>query len=208
MNKRPFLLGLGTGLIVGAMLLQLMIVGQQQKDRLVNRGQDEQTEADAPSYSQAELDQRIAEERERITKELQEAQKKQEPAGGKPAEEVPAASKPAAGQADPEANKKAAAGNGTGAAIDQAVKKTEPAAKRIIVRIEPGSSVTEIADLLADKGIISDKKTFTSLMRSTKIRAGYFPFEGKKTVKEVKAIITSKPLSPEEAKKEISLGQG
>ena len=148
MNKRPFLLGLGTGLIVGAMLLQLMIVGQQQKDRLVNRGQDEQTEAaDSPSYTQAELDQRIAEERERVTKELQEAQKKQEPACGKPAEEVPSASKPETNQSKTSANNNAASGK-TGAASNQTDQKAEPAAKRIIVRIEPGSSVTEVADLL------------------------------------------------------------
>ncbi|UVI32527.1 endolytic transglycosylase MltG [Paenibacillus spongiae] len=205
MNKRPFLMGLGIGLILGAMLLQLMIAGQQQKDKLTSREQDGQSgTAVMPTYTQEELDKRIAEERERVTKELQDRNANQDKAAKSPAADAPPASKPEASQAVPQADKSAAGSGKTGQTAEQGGTKTEPASKRIIVRIEPGSSVTEVAELLADKGIISNKKAFTNLMRTTKIRAGYFPFEGNMTVNEVKKIITSKPLSPELAKKEMS----
>jgi gas vesicle protein len=34
MNKRPFLFGLGVGIIVGAALLQLMLIGEKQMSSL------------------------------------------------------------------------------------------------------------------------------------------------------------------------------
>src|SRR5690606_6713212 len=50
------------------------------------------------------------------------------------------------------------------------------ASKRYILRIEPGKSITHTAALLQRHHIISDQKSFTSLLTKdqTEIRAGYF----------------------------------
>ncbi len=63
MNKRPFLFGLGVGIIVGAALLQFMLIGEKQASSLDDFDKKTKT---AVTYTQADLDKRLAEERERI----------------------------------------------------------------------------------------------------------------------------------------------
>ncbi|SFI52701.1 hypothetical protein SAMN02799624_01210 [Paenibacillus sp. UNC496MF] len=188
MNRRTFLFGLGVGIILGAGLLQLMLIGEKQAEGL---NALPETKAEIKTYSQADLDKAIADERERVRAELQPktATDNAEPsaAPGK------AADKPAAGAEDGKAGKPSAS-----AGEDKAA---EPA--RTIVRIPPNASVSETAELLADRGIIADKQAFIDLMRSNTIRAGYFSFQGKPTLQQVRGIVTGQPLDPETAKREL-----
>ena len=55
MNKRPFLFGLGVGIIVGAALLQLMLIGEKQTSSLDDFDKGTKT---AVTYTQADLDKR------------------------------------------------------------------------------------------------------------------------------------------------------
>ncbi|MBW7473269.1 hypothetical protein K0T92_00765 [Paenibacillus oenotherae] len=194
MNKRPFLLGLGIGLIIGAALLQLMLVGQQQADNLDHFNQDTDTSG-SKLYTQEELDSKLAEAAERIrAEEMQKVQKAKD-------EEQKAE------DAKPEANKDTSVPQpqpkAPSAAEGKAAKDSEPG--RTIVRIVPGSDLTETAALLEKHGVIENQKSFISLMRkeSNKIRAGYFAFEGDLTLQQVKKVITGQPLPPEEAKRQL-----
>ena len=50
--------------------------------------------------------------------------------------------------------------------------------KRRIIRIPPNATVTQMAELFQNNGVIKDKQVFIDLMRKVIIRAGYFAFEG------------------------------
>ncbi|BBH20844.1 hypothetical protein Back11_21890 [Paenibacillus baekrokdamisoli] len=181
MNKRPFLFGLGIGIILGAALLQLMLIGERQATSLNDYKKQEADQTN--TYTQADLDKRLAEERVRIQAEMKVSTSKNEP---KSAEE-PIKSAPVK-----EVFK------------DKPVtQQTESKEKRIIMRIPPNSSVTETADLLVKNGVIKDRRAFINLMRKVIIRAGYFAFDGKPTLKEIKTIITGKPIPPSEVQAEL-----
>ncbi|MBO7746626.1 hypothetical protein I8J29_20625 [Paenibacillus sp. MWE-103] len=188
MNRRTFLFGLGVGIILGAGLLQLMLIGEKQAEGL---NALPETMAEVKTYSQADLDKAVADERERVRAELlpKTATENAKPSSA-PGE---AADKPAAGAKDEKAGKPAAS-DGEDKAVDQA---------RTIVRIPPNASVSETAELLAERGIIADKQAFIDLMRLKTIRAGYFSFQGKPTLQQVRGIVTSQPLDPETAKRDL-----
>jgi len=63
-SRKSFLIGLGTGIITGALLLQLMLIGREQEEKLSDRLPD--TNASEVMYTQEELDKRLEEERQRI----------------------------------------------------------------------------------------------------------------------------------------------
>lgn len=236
MNKRPFLLGLGIGLIVGAALLQLMIVGQQQAGSLDNYNKDSDS-AGAKLYSQEEFDKKLAEESERIRAEEQQkartdktqgegtqdqknpeedtqAQDAKEPKIDEQAGEAKAdagVSNNASGKGEETvvsadaAGKKEAADTSANTPKAQADSAGQKKSSRTIVRIVPGSDLTETAALLNKHGVIDSQKQFITLMRkeSNKIRAGYFAFEDDLTLQQVKKIVTGQPMDPEAAEKEL-----
>lgn len=195
MNKRPFLFGLGVGINVGAALLQLMLIGEKQASSLDDFDKGTKTSV---TYTQADLDKRLAEEKERIQTEVSKEAKlhKEIPKQDKAAqnelknEEQPAIPTPAA------ADQKSA---------DQQTgeTKTTGSAQRILLHIPANSSVTETADLLFKMAVIHNKQTFINLMRKDIIRAGYFAFEGSPTLQQVKTIITSTPIPPAQAEAEL-----
>ncbi|RAP76234.1 endolytic transglycosylase MltG [Paenibacillus montanisoli] len=157
MNKRIFLFGVGIGIMIGAALLQLMLIGEKQ----VNVPDPLTQDISEPlAYSQEELDKAVADERKRVEDELKQQQQLQKEAAS-------------------------------------AKKDKESAAKSTVVRIPPNSNITETADQLEAKGVISDKQAFIDLMRNTKIRAGYFAFKAGLSMDQVRNVITSKPNSSE-----------
>ncbi|GGD68141.1 hypothetical protein [Paenibacillus nasutitermitis] len=202
MDKRPFLFGLGVGIMIGAVLLQLMLVGEKQADGLQNY---EQQNDDEKLYSQSELDQLLDSERAKHKAELD----KQASAAQEDKQTIPdPAQKSDTGESvKPE--------NGAGKQPETkpgsvkpnsdkpAESSQEEEAKRIIVRIPPNTNLTDTAQLLAENNIIADKKAFIDLMRNVKVRAGYFRFTGTPSVKQVKKIITGEPIPPKEAEAEM-----
>lgn len=183
MNKRPFLFGLGVGIIVGAALLQLMLIGEKQASSLDDFDKGTKT---AVTYTQADLDKRLAEERARIQTDVsKEAQSHKE--APKPNTAKPTSS----------------AAEGKSGNQQEGETKAADKAQRILLHIPANSSVTETADLLFKMAVIHNKQTFINLMRKDIIRAGYFAFEGSPTLQQVKTIITSKPIPPEQAEAEL-----
>jgi hypothetical protein len=176
MNKRPFLFGVGIGIVIGATLLQLMLIGERQ---VAESGNLDKETAVSKTYTQAEVDQRLTEERSRIRTELQQEfdkrQKEKEKEKEKPTE--------------------------------VAKENTADSTDRIrseIVRIPPNASLLETANILEANKLISDKKSFLDLMRNVKVRAGYFLFVGQPTLQQVKDVITSTPLPTKVVETELA----
>ncbi|MBB3109421.1 hypothetical protein FHS18_001473 [Paenibacillus phyllosphaerae] len=222
MNKRTFMLGFGTGIIVGAALLQLFLIGQ-------GAGLTTPLNDEGATYTQEELDQRIVEERAKFEAELTKGQtegaagttKTAQPTGNantatQPSTGQNAAKQPATGQAT--TTKQPAAGQtattkqptaGTAAGTTGTVQTSEEvigigANGRLILRILPGKALQDVANLLYDNKVIADKKTFIAQMRGKTIRAGYFGFAGKLTLKQVLNVLTSKPIPQKQALEEIA----
>jgi hypothetical protein len=188
-DKRSLLLGLGIGLVAGALLLQLMLVGREQSERLADI--DRLSGEDA-LYTQSEVDALIAEAEERLRRQL-----RQEPAGegtdagnavDRPSDEGAREGDPPSGAGDPAVNESGQHGEKESGDADGADSAIE-------VRIRPGMTLTETAELLESEGVIEDANALMELMArmSTKIRAGYYTFTGNETLEEIRTILTSPP---------------
>lgn len=186
-DKRSFLLGLGIGLIAGALMLQLMLAGRAQSERLADIGRLSGEDA---LYTQSELDERIAEAEDRIRRELS-----REMAGPGPETDGSADVSPdhsEAGSPDGGGN----AGANAGQDAESADAAADDAAEGgITVRIKPGMTLTQTARLLESEGVVGDADALVELMArmSTRIRAGYYTFTGDETLEEVRTMITSPP---------------
>jgi hypothetical protein len=182
-NKRSFFLGLGIGIIVGAMLLQLFHLGEDSQNRLEEIGQ-EMGQGGLPTSSAA-LSGSASPEKNEIS-----------------------------ATADPNAD----SGNDATVQTTQSEPSVKPAATPnteqngseeeqepvpFVVRIEPGMSLTETAELLQSKGAIDDSRAFIDVMKSSglRVRAGYFLFEkGMVDAEQAAGIVSSKPITADQAK--------
>lgn len=200
MSKRSFLTGLGTGVIVGAVLLQLFLIGQGHES-----GSSDPL-AVGDTYTQEEVDLMLEDERAKVKAEIAEQEKaaagnQKAPAAGttqtpaKTTTQTPAKTTPAAGQ------------TGTAATTGQKTSASpiyEGANGRTIIRILPGKGVKDAANLLYESKMITDKKAFLTLMKGKTVRAGYFGFTGNLTLKQVRDILTSSPIPAKKAEAEIA----
>ncbi|WP_274651517.1 hypothetical protein [Paenibacillus humicola] len=208
MLKRPFLFGLGVGVMAGAALLQLLLIGEHAPQRMEPAAGPA---AKTPLYTQAELDLRLAEERSRVLEELKRQNAGQQAAADAKTEAQAETAKDAAGalqsqDADQARSNRAGAADPSKRGTGLSRTPQQTASKRVIVRIPPNASLDEAAGLLAAKHVVSDKKAFIDRMQdgSGKIRAGYFAFEGSPGIAEVVKIVTGKPLPPDEAQAEMN----
>jgi len=186
-NRRSFMMGVGVGIIIGAMLLQLFQIGESGRrsledfDRLI-----EEESGPSPSSAGGEESAGQAGEPPAPTAASDEAAPK---AGGAEAgadgESAPARTA-SPDDAEPSPDDAASAG----------------VARELVVRIEPGTSLAKSAELLAERGIIASASAFvTEMKRSNKrVRAGYFLFREGIGVEEAVKIVTGQPLNPDEAK--------
>jgi len=200
-DKRSLLLGLGIGLIAGAVLLQLMLAGREQSARLADI---DRITGDDALYTQSELDARIAEAEERVRREYEQAAAAAGEADAGKTDDTPEAGETGGSGASSavESGGSLSAESGEPSANDagqtgeaEAGNSDEGANANINVRIKPGMTLTETAGLLKSKGVIDDADALMELMArmSTKIRAGYYTFTGNETLEEVRKIITSPP---------------
>ncbi|TYP77625.1 hypothetical protein [Paenibacillus methanolicus] len=205
MSKRSFLTGLGTGVIIGAVLLQLFLIGQ---------GHDSGSAdplAAGDTYTQEEVDLMLEDERAKVKAEIAEQEKAAANAQKKPTAgttQTPAnTTTPAAGQ-KPAAATGSTANTGSAAGTAGQKQTTSPiyegANGRTIIRILPGKGVQDAANLLFESEIITDKKALLTLMKGKTVRAGYFGFSGNLTLKQVRDILTSTPISAKKAEAEIA----
>ncbi|WP_336772248.1 hypothetical protein [Paenibacillus sp. MMO-58] len=186
-KNRSFIAGLGVGIIAGAILLQLMQIGDESQQKLSNGFND----GEPKLYTQAELDEKLAEERDKAS---QNAVTTEKPAAQKPEESpVVKASEPPADSGKNDDKK----------AEEAAAEKPAAAAVKRQVRITGGMNLTDTAELLSEQKLISDKDAFIKAMKNKPVRAGYFIFEGNPTVADIIRILTSQPLTKSEFEQQM-----
>lgn len=201
---RMFWTGLGVGIMAGALLLQLLLAGQGGAAL-----PDPPDGAAVYTAEEAELLVQAAVERTRAEMaEAEEADGDPSP-GAQPAPSiVPAASPQPSGSpaASPSARPSPAAAPKGGTKSESAKPSGKPAESLpvVVIRIEPGSSLTETASLLKERNLIASEKGFLDYMEKQRpvplVRAGYFKIEGKPGLEKLKKILASQPMEPAEGK--------
>jgi hypothetical protein len=184
-RNRTFLLGLGIGLAMGAVLLQLMLVGRAATDQTE---QIDQMNGEDALYTQQELDERIADAEAKIRAELQ-AEDEADDSGNDSAAKT--ADKTVLGEDEPKAKPDERQ------AAEPAAKPESVVVEKLPVRIKPGMKLGEVVELLHSKGIIKDERVFLVLMSdlSTEIEAGFYFFDGELSPADVKRILMSPPFA-------------
>ncbi|GIO29972.1 MULTISPECIES: endolytic transglycosylase MltG [Paenibacillus] len=201
-KNRSFMIGLGSGLLAGALLLQLMNAGAEQQVssrppeavKLTKDQLQEQAEALGLQIIDADDDRMTEEEwKQRMIDKSAKPQGSgvKAPAAGQKAEAPKTPEKPAV------PDSKAAgqtAGKETGSGVN---KPKAPEAPPITVKIASGSNLTDVADKLKKSGVISDAAAFVEKGRgqkmSTKIRSGTYEFAPGEDFTSIIAKITTKP---------------
>ncbi|OZB97828.1 hypothetical protein [Paenibacillus sp. XY044] len=207
-RNRTFMMGLGIGLLLGSLLLQLMIFGQG-ADR-----QSGETPA-AASLTKEELEQQaealdlkvVGNEDKLMTEEewkQQMVEQSSVPKGSaaKSPDAADTAKQPA--QPDkpqqPTASKQPQSGS-QGSGDDKAAKQPQspsvPASKTVEVKIASGNNLEDVAGKLEKAGVIADANQFVqkgrSLKISTKIQTGRYAFTAGEDFSSIIAKITTKP---------------
>ena len=181
-NRRTFLQGLGTGIIIGAILLQLFNLGQDSQENLKNIGEQLENVELEPSGDESKSGQQNQEDAE------QEPELTSEPT--------------------PEADAGSEAENSDNAAESSSETGEAALGALRLIRIEPGMSLEEISVILTDNRIIDSQEAsaFVNKMVADKklARAGYYAMPVGFGVEAVIEAVVSQPLSKEEAERKIS----
>lgn len=201
-KNRSFMIGLGSGLLVGALLLQLMNAGTgasvvPQASEVVKPTKEQlQEQAEALGLKLVEADDKRMTEEEWKRQMMDKSAKPQgspvkAPEAGQKAEAPKTPEKPAAPAS------KASGQPAANAAADGINKPKTPEAPLISVKIASGSNLTDVADKLKKSGVISDAAAFVEtgrgLKMSTKIRSGTYEFAKGEDFDSIIAKITTKP---------------
>ncbi|PWW06425.1 hypothetical protein DFQ01_103328 [Paenibacillus cellulosilyticus] len=196
-KDRRFLSGLGAGIVAGALLLQLMTMGQQ------SASLPDSEQSDQPMYSEQEVQEMIEKAKADAKAEAdtnaaagEQASTEGEQVKTPEAPEAPKQPEDAKAAVQPEQPSSPVA---DAAAEEEAQSTTVE--KQVVIRIQPGANLTSTAKILSDNGLITSQSKFISKMKSDKklVRAGYFAFKGEPTLDEVITTLTSKPLTESEA---------
>ncbi|QJC52258.1 endolytic transglycosylase MltG [Paenibacillus albicereus] len=191
MFSRPFWAGLGLGIMAGALLLQLLLAGQA--------GEPLPDPPPDAVYTAEEADLLVQAAVERAKAEMAEAA---EAAASSGPQAEPEPSLPPSGSPKLTPSAPPAASPPKAEAKPSATPSKKTAA--VVIRIEPGSSLTDTASLLKKHGLIASEKGFLDYMEKQRpvplVRAGYFKIEGKPGLGDLKAILAGQPMDPGEGK--------
>lgn len=182
LKNRTFLFGLGTGIIIGALLFQLMLSGEQSRQRL----NEKDSSADEKSYTQVEVDTLLKAERDsmQLNQEIN--------TGVEDSQSKPTATAVPVKEESSKSDKNE---------INPTVSQEQKAPVKHVIRIEAGLGLSKTAELLASQNIIEDQAVFVNKMKKSKqlVRAGYFLFQENITADAAIAIVTGEPLTKEQA---------
>ncbi|WP_152402261.1 endolytic transglycosylase MltG [Paenibacillus cellulositrophicus] len=204
-RNRTFMMGLGLGLLLGALLLQLMILGQ-------GTGRPAGEVPSAASLTKEELEQQaetmdlkvVGKEDKLMTEEewkQQMVEQSSVPKGdaAKAPKATDAGKQPDKPQ-QPAASKQPKSvtpGSGEASAAKQPQTPSVPAAKAVEVKIASGNNLEDVAGKLEKAGVIADADQFVqkgrSLKISTKIQTGQYTFSPGEEFSSIIAKITTKP---------------
>lgn len=202
-KNRVFMLGLGTGLVIGAVLLQLMMLGERSMSSTLPQEQQwtkEQIEQGAKSLNLTVVD----DEEERMTEEQWKEKMKKDNGDTSATSVVPptkteAAQKPKSPQ-NPDKPKPE---NNTSNEASPTIKK--PAIPKnadpvqIRYEITKGSNLSHVADGLKQAGVITDKQAFIKAATAKKInqsiQMGTYTFKAGENYQSIIKKISEKPSS-------------
>jgi len=204
-RNRQFMMGLGAGLIAGALLLQLMMIGQG-TGKLRTKAEVEQAAA-LLNLKVVEAEQELLTEEEwkkeregEGTAGEQQADPPKQPktpdAPGTPEQPVqPESSKKPETSKAPEASKPP--GETAAPKTETPVKPQAPQKTTVTYKISAGSTLSGVAEGLEKSGVIADKTAFLKEAKSkkinTKIRTGTFTFELGEEIGSIISKITAAP---------------
>ncbi|MHA7963060.1 hypothetical protein ACX93W_02870 [Paenibacillus sp. CAU 1782] len=199
-NKRSFLIGLGLGIIIGALLLELFYMGEASQRGLEGIGRELEQATQQPlatSSSSPELDSSNNDRQSDAGQATPEPSPQPEQADQETSAEKPDV---APESTDEQGGETAQSEASTPASQDPGHNESSS----VIVRIPYASSLTEAAEMLAAAGVLESAESFANEMKSRNkvVRAGYFLFPpGVSSRDDVIEIITGIPLPPKEAEK-------
>lgn len=178
-NKRYFMMGIGTGIIIGALMLQLIYIAQTS----ITTGDEQKL------YTEEEVAELLAARQPSST-------------SGTVQNGVDSKGEPSS---DPQgADENASEPTPTNIPSPTIVPSPSPSSEptQHILRIYPGTNLTEAAALLVDNHIIDEdqSQTFMSLMKKGEkvVRAGWFKFHEQMTPEEAIKVVTGVPLPKNE----------
>lgn len=179
-RNRQFMTGLGIGLIVGALLLQIMMIGQGPNGKLQTKEQIEQAAA-ALNLKVVSADQEL------LTEEEWQEKAEQEQAGldeGIKSENPVDPSNPDAPNTPGAPDDPDLPGGKGAVSVPETTSPAspkEPDKATVTYKISHGSTLTGVAEGLLKAGVISDKEAFLQAAKDKKInykvRTGTFTFE-------------------------------
>lgn len=179
-RNRQFMTGLGIGLIVGALLLQIMMIGQGPNGKLQTKEQIEQAAA-ALNLKVVSADQEL------LTEEEWQEKAEQEQAGldeGIESEDPADPSNPDAPNTPGAPDDPDLPGGEGAVSVPETTSPAspkEPDKATVTYKISHGSTLTGVAEGLLKAGVISDKEAFLQAAKDKKInykvRTGTFTFE-------------------------------
>lgn len=200
-KNRTFMMGVGTGLVVGAVLLQLMWVGQGTTASETQSLTKEELTAAAEA-----LDLQVVERSDELmTEEQWEAKKLEVNEDGEPADTDPTlkpdSKKPVVPQKPKQPDADANADKKESPQVNKPVEPKTPAKAKtsIQVRIAAGNNLSDVANSLLTAGVIEDKQAFISKATEKKInrtiQSGTYSFIAGESYNSIITKITAKPSS-------------
>ncbi|SDT46402.1 hypothetical protein SAMN05444162_4413 [Paenibacillaceae bacterium GAS479] len=214
--SRSFWTGLGLGIMIGALLLQLLLIGQTAPE-LDNTAvsADEQpvyTVEEAEALAQTAVARALADwdktgESKGTGTEQTSATGSGSGKGSKPSPTPTTAAGKGVKDAGTPSTKPNTSTKSQPAASSKPVSKGKASPKpetELVIRIMPGSNLTDTAALLKKHGLVDSEQSFIRYMEGQKtaanIRAGYFKIIGNPDLAAIKATITGQPMDPKEGR--------
>lgn len=208
-KNRSFMLGMGAGLIVGALLLQLAIIGQGQTQQSASKSTDltrEQVEtaANRMNLQVTDTTDKLMTEEDWRNKVIQEGSKhpkvpEKAETAKKPAVPKTPVNAPASNASKPSEGKKLSStlSQDAGTGGSSVTPPKEPIVPEIQYRITAGSNLENVAKGLAQAGVVSDSGAFKQAAIdkkiNTKIRTGSYNFTKGEDFSSIIKKITTKP---------------
>lgn len=194
MHKRSLVLGIGIGIIIGALLLQLFNLGSESQVKLNDISSQINGEEPSEQASQAENGNSGNEAVDPTTSLEPTPTTSIEPV------QTPAIEESVAPQLiTPEQS----------AAPTPEPAQTPAAAevKQYVLRVHPGKSVSQTAKLLVENHIIQDADSFAAYLKekSTSIRAGFFLVQESSSNEQIRKLVSGEPLTEAERKAYIEV---
>ncbi|ANS74027.1 hypothetical protein AWM70_05115 [Paenibacillus yonginensis] len=182
MRNRHFLFGLGAGLIIGALLLQLMNVAQTQP-QMLNTEEEVRNAAKALGLKVYDSSEQVYSEQE--WKERENGEPAGTTASAPPSPSSPEEPSEPSTPAEPSTPSKA-----------EAPAPSPAPAEMVDIRIPAGSTLSQVADRLKSAGVITDKEAFVQLAKKWNatriIQTGTFTFTKGESFKSITNKITKK----------------